>query len=164
VTHAGYADSDPLPIAGVQHLAFCEPLWALIQLESIQSGIHLSAEGNALRKRAHSGDLESRPGALIRSTLPFHSLRLGLTGESDILRTSSYQPAVSGVAGFRGLWTAFQIECKLSRGKSTKLRTMLLGEFDDATDSRRFYFLGDQCRGRVEHHGNKGRRRSGGIA
>src|SRR5436305_7832320 len=46
-------------------------------------------------------------------------------------------------------------ECWVDSAQWTKLRTILLSEFEPATDSLRFYFLGDHWRGRVEHHGNK---------
>jgi CRISPR-associated exonuclease Cas4 len=47
VTPSGYAESDLLPISGLQHLAFCERRWALVQIESIWSDNRFTAEGNA---------------------------------------------------------------------------------------------------------------------
>jgi CRISPR-associated exonuclease Cas4 len=101
----------------LQHLAFCERRWALVQIESIWSDNRFTAEGNALHQRAHSGEIESRPGALIRRKLLLHSLRLGLTGQADIVE---FQPSATGLrlAGHRGLWTAFPIEYKRSRDKA----------------------------------------------
>jgi CRISPR-associated exonuclease Cas4 len=118
MTHAPYAESDLLPISGLQHLAFCERRWALVQIESIWADNRFTAEGNALHRRAHSGEIESRPGALIRRTLLLHSLRLGLTGQADIVE---FQPSPAGIllAGHRGFWTAFPIEYKRSRDKAT---------------------------------------------
>jgi CRISPR-associated protein Cas2 len=46
-------------------------------------------------------------------------------------------------------------ECWVDSAQWTKLRVTLLTEFEARTDSLRFYFLGDQWRGRVEHHGTK---------
>jgi len=117
VTPAGYPESELLPISGLQHLAFCERRWALVQIESIWADNRFTAEGNALHKRAHSGEIETRPGALIRRTLLIHSLRLGLTGQADIVE---FQPSAAGIplAGHRGLWTAFPIEYKRSRDKA----------------------------------------------
>jgi CRISPR-associated exonuclease Cas4 len=117
VTPTGYAESDLLPISGLQHLAFCERRWALVQIESIWTDNRFTAEGNALHRRAHSGEIESRPGALIRRTLLLHSLRLGLTGQADIVE---FQPSTVGIplAGHRGLWTPFPIEYKRSRDKA----------------------------------------------
>ncbi len=117
MTLVSYAESDLLPISGLQHLAFCERRWALVQIESIWADNRFTAEGNALHERAHSGEIESRPGALIRRTLLLHSLRLGLTGQADIVE---FQPSAAGIrlAGHRGLWTAFPIEYKRSRDKA----------------------------------------------
>jgi CRISPR-associated exonuclease Cas4 len=113
----GYPESELLPISGLQHLAFCERRWALVQIESIWSDNRFTAEGNALHKRAHSGEIESRPESLIRRTLLIHSLRLGMTGQADIVE---FQPSAAGVplAGHRGLWTAFPIEYKRNRDKA----------------------------------------------
>lgn len=46
-------------------------------------------------------------------------------------------------------------ECWIDAAQWTKLRGLLLAEYEAATDSLRFYFLGDRWRGRVEHHGAK---------
>lgn len=46
-------------------------------------------------------------------------------------------------------------ECMVDPAQWTVLRTRLLGEFEPAEDSLRFYFLGSQWRGRIEHHGAK---------
>jgi len=46
-------------------------------------------------------------------------------------------------------------ECWVDPAQWTKLRATLLSEFQAATDSLRFYFLSDQSRSRVEHHGSK---------
>ena len=44
-----------------------------------------TAEGALLHEKAHSGAIESRPGALVRRTLPLHCFRLGLSGQADIV-------------------------------------------------------------------------------
>jgi CRISPR-associated protein Cas2 len=46
-------------------------------------------------------------------------------------------------------------ECWVDPVIWTRLRAALLKEFDPALDSLRFYFLGDNWRGRAEHHGAK---------
>lgn len=108
----GYTESDLLPISGLQHLAFCERRWALVQIESIWHDNRLTAEGNALHQRAHSGEIESRPGALIRRSLLLHSLRLGVTGQADIVE---FKQSAAGIplAGHQGLWSVFPIEYRV---------------------------------------------------
>jgi CRISPR-associated protein Cas2 len=46
-------------------------------------------------------------------------------------------------------------ECMVDPAQWTILRARLLVEFEPAEDSLRFYFLGSQWRGRIEHHGAK---------
>jgi CRISPR-associated protein Cas2 len=46
-------------------------------------------------------------------------------------------------------------ECQVDATKWAQLRLRLLDEYDPAEDSLRFYFLGNNWRHRVEHHGTK---------
>lgn len=46
-------------------------------------------------------------------------------------------------------------ECKVDPTQWTQLRFRLLKELNDEEDSLRFYFLGANWKGRVEHHGIK---------
>lgn len=46
-------------------------------------------------------------------------------------------------------------ECVVDPGQLTDLRLRLLSAFDEKEDSLRFYFLGSNWRGRVEHFGIK---------
>lgn len=115
-----FSEDDFLPLSGLQHMAFCERRWALVQIEGIWEDNRFTAEGKALHERAHSGGIESRPGVLIRRTLPIHSFRLGLSGQADIVE---FHPARHGKAGAalkgqEGLWRPFPIEYKRSRDKA----------------------------------------------
>lgn len=46
-------------------------------------------------------------------------------------------------------------ECVVAPDQWARLRDRLLTEFDNTEDSLRFYFLGANWKGRVEHHGIK---------
>ena len=46
-------------------------------------------------------------------------------------------------------------ECVLDAAQWTMVRDKLAKEIDPATDSLRFYFLGDNYKRRIEHHGAK---------
>jgi len=46
-------------------------------------------------------------------------------------------------------------ECNVTWEQWTRLRLRLLREIDPTEDSLRFYFLGNNWRRRVEHHGAK---------
>lgn len=114
-----YAEDDLLPLSGLQHLSFCERRWALVQLEQQWQDNTYTAEGALLHERAHSGEAESRPGALIRRSLPLRSLRLGLSGQADVVE---FFPCATGEPGItvprrKGLWRPIPIEYKRSRDR-----------------------------------------------
>ena len=112
-----YTEDDLLPLSGLQHLSFCERRWALVHVERQWQENLNTVEGEMLHERAHSGAIESRPGALIRRTLPLHSLRLGLSGMADIVEFLPCHPGQLGVDVPRrhGLWQPYPIEYKRSR-------------------------------------------------
>jgi CRISPR-associated exonuclease Cas4 len=115
-----FSEDDLLPLSGLQHMAFCERRWALVQIEGVWEDNRFTAEGKALHEKAHSGEIESRPGVLIRRTMPIHCLRLGLSGQADIVE---FQPAATGEPGMvlegrRGLWRPYPIEYKRRRDRA----------------------------------------------
>ncbi len=114
-----FAEDELLPLSGLQHLAFCERRWALVHLEQQWEENVFTAEGALLHEKAHSGVIESRPGALVRRTLPLHCYRLGLSGQADIVEFLPCD-AGQGIAfpRRRGSWRPFPIEYKRSRDKA----------------------------------------------
>jgi CRISPR-associated exonuclease Cas4 len=96
-----FDEDDLLPLSGLQHLVFCERQWALIHIEQQWAENRLTAEGRLLHEAAHTAGVESRPGITIRRGLALRSLRLGLSGQADVVE-------------FRG-GQAFPVEYK--RGK-----------------------------------------------
>lgn len=114
-----HTEADLLPLSGVAHMAFCERRWALVHLEQQWQDNRFTAEGNHLHEKAHSTKIESRPGALIRRTLPLRSFRLGLSGQADIVEFHpSTDPSAIALAGHRGSWQPFPVEYKRSRDKA----------------------------------------------
>ena len=115
-----YSEDDLLPLSGLQHMAFCERRWALVQIEQTWEENRFTAEGRVLHEKAHSGAMESRPGSLIRRTLPLHSFRLGLSGQADVVE---FRPVEEGAGGVRlegrpGVWRPYPIEYKRTRDKA----------------------------------------------
>lgn len=101
-------------------MAFCERRWALVHLESQWAENRFTSEGKVLHERAHSGEIESRPGVLIRRALRIHSFRLGLSGQTDVVE---FYPAGEeefgiSVEGQKGFWRPHPIEYKRSRDKA----------------------------------------------
>jgi CRISPR-associated exonuclease Cas4 len=100
-------------------MAFCERRWALVHIEQQWDDNSFTAEGNQIHEKAHSQQVESRPGVLIRRTLPLRSFRLGLSGQADIVEfLPSTEAAAISIEGRRGRWQPFPIEYKRSRDKA----------------------------------------------
>jgi CRISPR-associated exonuclease Cas4 len=115
-----YNEDELLPLSGLQHMAFCERRWALVQIEHVWADNRFTAEGRELHEKAHSGEIESRPGVLIRRTLPIHSFRLGLSGQADVVEFEPARDERNGIEleGRRGRWRPYPIEYKRSRDKT----------------------------------------------
>jgi CRISPR-associated exonuclease Cas4 len=115
-----YSEDELLPLSGLQHLAFCERRWALVHLEQQWEENVFTAEGALLHEKAHSAAIESRPGVLIRRTLPLHCYRLGLSGQTDIAEFLPCDPGQQGIAfpRRRGSWRPFPVEYKRSRDRA----------------------------------------------
>jgi CRISPR-associated exonuclease Cas4 len=114
-----YSEDDLLPLSGLSQLSFCERRWALLNLERQWEENLNTAEGELLHEKAHSAQIDSRPGVLIRRTLPLRSLRLGLSGQADVVE---FLPCAAGEPGValphrRGFWRVSPIEYKRSRDK-----------------------------------------------
>jgi CRISPR-associated exonuclease Cas4 len=127
-----YTEEDLLPLSGLQHLAFCERRWALIHLEQQWEENLFTAEGKLLHEKAHSAEIESRPDALIRRTLPLRSFRLGISGQADIVEFLPCEAAERGVPMPRrkGLWKPYPVEYKRTRDQhgSTAYRIQLCAQ------------------------------------
>lgn len=81
-----FLEEDFLPISALQHLAFCERQWALIHLERIWTENIFAIEGRHLHDKVHcEGEFETRGSCHIARSLRLRSLRLGLTGQADIV-------------------------------------------------------------------------------
>ena len=124
-----YAESELLPLSGLQHLAYCERQWALIHLEQTWVENRLTVEGRHLHERADKPGGKSRRDLRIVRGLAIHSLRLGLSGRADVVEfhrpatdSSASSPNDSDERDFdvllmdlRGRWQPFPVEYK--RGK-----------------------------------------------
>lgn len=88
-----FSEDDLLPVSSLQHLAFCERQWALIHLENIWMENRLTVEGGHMHDRAHDGEAsETRDDVRVTRGLRVRSLRLGLSGQCDVVEF----PRVSG--------------------------------------------------------------------
>lgn len=115
-----YEEDELLPLSGLQHLTFCERRFALVHIESLWEENRFTAEGRVLHDRAHSAEIESRPGILIRRTLPLRSFRLGISGQADIVEFEPVPTSATGVRleGRSGFWQPFPIEYKRRKDRA----------------------------------------------
>lgn len=121
-----YPEDELMPLSGLQHMAFCQRRWALVHLEGIWAENRFTAEGKLLHERAHSGEVGSKPGVLIRRTFPVHSFRLGIVGQTDVVE---FQPVLDGAGialeGRSGRWRPYPVEYKRSRDKAGSMAYQL---------------------------------------
>lgn len=101
-----YMEDDLLPISALQHLLFCERQCALIHVERIWAENVFTAEGRILHEKVDDGPDFVRAGRRIARSLPLRSLRLGLSGISDVVEFSADGQE------------AFPVEYKRGRSKS----------------------------------------------
>jgi CRISPR-associated exonuclease Cas4 len=113
-----FTEEDLLPLSGLQHMQFCERQWALIHLEQIWMENRLTAEGQVMHERVHQSQSEGRPGLRIVRGLRLHSLRLGLSGQADVVEYYRTEQAGIRLPGRQGFWTAFPVEYKRGKPKS----------------------------------------------
>jgi len=116
-----YSEDDLLPLSGLQHLHFCERQWGLIHIEQQWEENRLTAEGRVLHERVHDGGSEGRPGVVIARGLHLYSLRLGLTGQADVVEFQQVESGAEGamqLADRLGWWRPFPVEYKRGKPKA----------------------------------------------
>lgn len=116
-----FGEEDLLPLSGIQHLVFCERQWGLIHIERQWEENRLTAEGRVLHERAHEAGTDARPGIVTARAVRLRSLRLGLSGEADVVefhQVDCESPAAAALAGRGGWWRPFPVEYKRGRPKT----------------------------------------------
>lgn len=81
--------SDPdkrlVPLAALQHYAFCPRQCALIHNEQVWADNYLTAQGNLLHERVDSGEPETRKGTRFERSVQAAAPKLGITGKLDLV-------------------------------------------------------------------------------
>lgn len=113
-----FTEDDLLPLSGLQHLMFCERQWALIHLEQIWLENRLTADGRVMHERVHQSESEGRPGLRVVRGLRLHSLRLGISGQADVVEFHKTDGEGIELGGRGGRWRVFPVEYKRGRPKS----------------------------------------------
>lgn len=109
-----YAEDNLLPLSAIADFVFCPRRAALHRLEQVWQENLATAEGHVLHDRADSGASESRGDVRIARALLLRSLRLGLTGKTDIVEFHRLPDGTDGVKLPRaaGVWRPFPVEYK----------------------------------------------------
>jgi CRISPR-associated exonuclease Cas4 len=101
-----FSQEDLIPISAIADFVFCERRAALHFIEYIWHENLFTVEGTILHDKVHETDSESRGDVRIERGVAMRSLRLGLSGKSDVVEYHR-QP--------NGQWRPFPVEYK--RGK-----------------------------------------------
>ncbi len=128
-----YAEDELVPLSALQHFVFCERRAALIHLEYVWDENVATVEGRHLHDRSHDPRTESRGDVRIACGLMLRSLRLGLSGKTDVVEFRLLTPphtdflflereregvrVNTGVRleGVDGLWQPYPVEYKRGR-------------------------------------------------
>lgn len=131
-TKAMFQEDDLLPLSALQHFLFCPRRAALVHIERLWDENRATAQGHLLHERVHTSEPESRGDVRTVRGLRLRSLRLGLTGQADVvefhrLTDAAVSPRVSeglsqGVVlqGVNGLWRPFPVEYKVGKLRHEK--------------------------------------------
>lgn len=129
-----YSEDQLLPISALQHLLYCERQCALIHLERVWTENHFTAEGHVMHARVHESGHESRREVRTTTGMKLRSLRLGLTGQADVVEffRTEYGREPTGLTeaallpGVPGFWRPFPVEYKRGRPKAHEADTVQL--------------------------------------
>jgi len=103
-----YDEDDLVLISALQHFLFCPRQCGLIHIEQQWLENRLTAEGRILHERVHTSGKESRRRVRVEFDVPIRSLRLGLTGQADIVEFHLQAD---------GSWLPLPVEYKRGRPK-----------------------------------------------
>lgn len=113
-----YAEDDLVPLSALEHLVFCERQCALIHIEQQWNESAATVEGHHLHDSAHDVGTDSRGDVRVARGLMLRSLRLGLSGKTDVVEFHLMPGGKTGGAqleGVDGLWRPFPVEYKRGR-------------------------------------------------
>jgi len=113
-----FDEDELLPISALEHLVFCERQCALIHVERVWYENQATVEGRNLHDRAHDAGTELRGDVRTARGLMLRSLRLGLSGKTDVVEFRQLSEDDTGgvrLDGVNGRWRPFPVEYKRGR-------------------------------------------------
>ncbi len=112
-----YDEDELLPISGLGQLIYCERRAALIHIEGLWEENVFTTEGAHMHEKVHEAGAELRGEVLTVRGLRMRSLRLGLTGQADVVEFHLDEARGVALAGRPGRWRPFPVEFKRGRPK-----------------------------------------------
>ena len=115
-----YREDDLLALSGIQHFAFCERQWALINLERQWADSARTVEGHHVHDRVHNPAMtDGGSDRVVSRAVPLVSYGLGLVGQADVVEFLPTEGKACGVKLPRwpGLWQPRPVEYKRGRPK-----------------------------------------------
>jgi CRISPR-associated protein Cas4 len=103
-----YDEDDLVMISALQQYLFCSRRCALVHIEQQWRENRFTAEGRVLHERVHTSSRESRRVLRVEYGVSIRSLRLGVTGQADIVEFHRQED---------GAWLPFPVEYKRGRPK-----------------------------------------------
>ncbi|MGI6656223.1 MAG: CRISPR-associated protein Cas4 [Desulfobulbus sp.] len=103
-----YDEDELVMISALQHYLYCRRRCALVHLEQEWRENLFTAEGRLMHERVHKPGAESRRKVRVEYSLPVRSLRLGLSGQADIVEFHRQED---------GFWLPLPVEYKRGRPK-----------------------------------------------
>ncbi len=100
---------DLIQLSALQHYVFCPRQCALIHIEQVWAENLFTAEGRLMHERAHEGGCEVRGHVRIDRGLAIRSLKLGLSGMTDVVEFHRQTD---------GSWLPFPVEYKRGKPKT----------------------------------------------
>lgn len=91
-----------VPLAALQHFAFCPRQCALIHNEQVWADNYLTAHGQVLHQKVDSGEPETRKGIRFERTVQVSAPSLGITGKLDLVEKDLTTGALTPVEYKRG--------------------------------------------------------------
>lgn len=105
-----FTEEDLLPISALQHYVFCPRQCGLIHVAGVWAENRLTAEGRVRHERVHGRGEERRGDVRREFGLRLQSLRLGLSGQADVVEFHRSGPQ----------WIPFPVEHKRGKPKSDR--------------------------------------------
>lgn len=115
-----YSEDSYIMISALQHFMFCPRQCALMFVECLWKDNYFTVAGDIFHEKAHSGTEETRKNLHTARALKIASVRLGLSGVTDVVefrREPEKNANTAELPELAGFWRPYPIEYKRGRAK-----------------------------------------------